>query len=251
MHIFFYLTMVSVILWRRSFWLKDIFKTGTDLGTHWLFTGKSSWKVVEHDVLGLPNRKFPGATEHLKKVVLFIPDGKLQTEIRVPKPFSGKWNWFEQMVNAIPGRNLPVPNFSNHLSKPWTDPQFARSKWVVYPSSQKICLESKVDSKRNSDFSGWFRWNIFWSKRFLKRWSCFSRQNIPIGNSCSQLESCLKAMFDTTQATSFRLSRPFFVEWNWFGQMVNAIPRRNLPVLNFASQIRSNYRNREPTGLPV
>ena len=70
-HIFFYLTMVSVILWRRSFWLKDIFKTRTDLGKHWLFTGKSGWKVVEHDVLGLPNRKFPGATEHLKRQSFF------------------------------------------------------------------------------------------------------------------------------------------------------------------------------------
>ena len=30
------------------------------------------------------------------------------------------WNWFEQTVNAIPGRNLPVLKFAYHLSRPWT-----------------------------------------------------------------------------------------------------------------------------------
>ena len=29
--------------------------------------------------------------------------------------------WFVQMVNAILGRNLPVLNFANHLTTPWTD----------------------------------------------------------------------------------------------------------------------------------
>ena len=37
----------------------------------------------------------------------------------------GEWNWFVQMVTAIPGRNLPVLNFAYHLPKPWTD-RFAR-----------------------------------------------------------------------------------------------------------------------------
>ena len=60
-----------------------------------------------------------------------FPDGIFQTEIRVPflqshlwyqyQPFFGKWNWFEQMVKAIPGRNLPVLNFANHLPTPWTE----------------------------------------------------------------------------------------------------------------------------------
>ena len=43
---------------------------------------------------------------------------------RPPRSFSGKWNWFIQFVqtvNAIPGRNLPVLNFTYHLPKPWTD----------------------------------------------------------------------------------------------------------------------------------
>ena len=66
-----------------------------------------------------------------EKVVLLIPDGIFQTEIRVPflqshlsvvfRSFFGKWSWFAQIVNAIPGRNLPVLNFAYHLPKPKTD----------------------------------------------------------------------------------------------------------------------------------
>ena len=37
---------------------------------------------MERDFLGLPNAKFPGATEHLSSPV--FPDGIFQTEIRVP-----------------------------------------------------------------------------------------------------------------------------------------------------------------------
>ena len=37
----------------------------------------------EHDFLGLPNGKFPRATEHLKGSP-FFEDGIFQTEIRVP-----------------------------------------------------------------------------------------------------------------------------------------------------------------------
>ena len=44
---------------------------------------------------------------------------------------------------------------------------------------------------------------------------------------------------------SFSLSRPFFGKWNWFVQMVNAIPGRNLPVLNL-DQLRFLV-NRRPT----
>ena len=47
---------------------------------------------------------------------------------------------------------------------------------------------------------------------------------------------------------SFRFLRPFFGKWNWFVQMVNVIPGRNLPVLNFAYPI---YPNRKPTSSSV
>ena len=71
------------------------------------------------------------------------PDGMFQTENCVPflqghvdtsfRPswsFSGKRNWFAQMVNAIPGRNLPVPNFAYHLPKLWTD-------WFVHVNGKQ------------------------------------------------------------------------------------------------------------------
>ena len=35
--------------------------------------------------------------------------------------FLGKWNWFVEMVTAIPGRHLPVLEFAYHLPKPKTD----------------------------------------------------------------------------------------------------------------------------------
>ena len=49
-----------------------------------------------------------------------------------------------------------------------------------------------------------------------------------------------KAIFDTC----FRLSRPFFGKWNWFVQMVNAIPRRKLRVLNFVYHLRKPLTDR-------
>ena len=50
----------------------------------------------------------------------------------------------------------------------------------------------------------------------------------------------LKAIVDT----SFRSSRSFFGECNWFVQMVYAIPGRHLPVLNFASPLPKPWTNR-------
>ena len=35
--------------------------------------------------------------------------------------FLGKWNWFEQMTNAISGQNLAVLHFAYHLPKPSID----------------------------------------------------------------------------------------------------------------------------------
>ena len=51
-----------------------------------------------------------------------------------------------------------------------------------------------------------------------------------------------KAIFDT----SFRLSQPFFGKWNWFVQMVNAIPGQHLPVLI----LRTICPNRVPPVCP-
>ena len=45
----------------------------------------------------------------------------------------GKWNWFVQKLNAIPGRNLPVLNFAYHLPEPGTY-RFAlvNGKWPMF-----------------------------------------------------------------------------------------------------------------------
>ena len=40
------------------------------------------------------------------------------TCFRLSLPFFGKWNWFVQMLNAIPGQKLRVLNFAYHLPKP-------------------------------------------------------------------------------------------------------------------------------------
>ena len=40
---------------------------------------------------------------------------------RPPRPFFGKWNYFVQTGNAIPGRDQPVLNFAYRLPKPWAD----------------------------------------------------------------------------------------------------------------------------------
>ena len=78
-------------------------------------------------------RKFPGATEHVKRQSCFsrrsIPNGNcvpflqnhLWYQFEAFWSFFGKWNWFVQMVHATPGRNLPILNFCIHLPKPWTD----------------------------------------------------------------------------------------------------------------------------------
>ena len=84
-----------------------------------------------------------------------FPDGIFQTEIRVPflqsifdtsfrpsRPSFGKWNWFAQMVKAIPGRNLLVLNSANHLTTPWTE-WFARVNGKQpCPRNTRLCLSS-------------------------------------------------------------------------------------------------------------
>ena len=95
-------------------------------------SGKSGQKVNGTRLFGSFQWKLSGSNGTSEKVVPFFPDGMFQTEIRVPflqshlwyqfqALFFGKWNWFVQMVNAIPVRNLPVLNFAYHLPKPWTD----------------------------------------------------------------------------------------------------------------------------------
>ena len=60
-------------------------------------------------------------TECSTRIIVFLFfKTNFDTSFRLLRPFYGKWNWFVQMVNAIPGGKFPIPNFAYHLSKPWT-----------------------------------------------------------------------------------------------------------------------------------
>ena len=92
------------------------------------------WKVNGTRIFGSSQRKTSGSNGTSEMVVLFFPmeyskrkfvfhsfKAIFDTSYRPSRPFLGKWNWFAQMVKAIPGRNLPVLNFANHLPTPWTE----------------------------------------------------------------------------------------------------------------------------------
>ena len=100
-------------------------------------SGNFCWKVNAARLFGSFQRTISGSNETSEKVVLcsrreYIRQkfvfhffkATFDTSFRPSQSFSYKWNWFVQMVNAIPGRNLTVLNFAYHLPKPWTD-QFA------------------------------------------------------------------------------------------------------------------------------
>ena len=85
------------------------------------YSGKSGSKVNGARLFGCSQRKISGSNGTSEKVVLFFrmeySNRKLvihffkvifNTSFRPSRSFSGKWNWFVQMVNAIPipGRNL-------------------------------------------------------------------------------------------------------------------------------------------------
>ena len=100
------------------------------------FFGKSGWNWSKWNTTFWV--RFPTENSREQRNIWkgspIFPDGIFQTEIRVPflqshlffdtsfRPsFFGKLNWFVPMLNAIPGRNLLVLNFANHLPKPWSD----------------------------------------------------------------------------------------------------------------------------------
>ena len=71
----------------------------------------SKWNIT---FFGCSSGKCPGATEHLKRQSCFsgrnIPSRNSRSifpshPVRPSRSFSGKWNWFAQMVNEIPGRS--------------------------------------------------------------------------------------------------------------------------------------------------
>ena len=97
-------------------------------------SGNFCWKVNAARLFGSFQRTISGSNETSEKVVLcsrreYIRQkfvfhffkATFDTSFRPSQSFSYKWNWFVQMVNTIPGRNLPVLNFAYHLPKPWSD----------------------------------------------------------------------------------------------------------------------------------
>ena len=83
-----------------------------------------------HDFLGSSIGKFPENFREQRNIwkgsPAFpgrnIPNGISCTICSKPSRSSfGNWNWFVQMINAIPGWNLPVLNFAYHLPRSWTD----------------------------------------------------------------------------------------------------------------------------------
>ena len=123
---------------------------------------------MEYDSLGRSIGKFPGATKHLKRWSCFFRTeySKLKFVFHIFKEVQshlwnrvqafavvfGKWNWFVQMVNAIPGRNLPGLNFAYHL---WT----VARKDKTLPRIQKHFPESKTRPRILGNLFGF--WEVF------------------------------------------------------------------------------------------
>ena len=88
-----------------------------------------------------------------RKFVFHFFKAIFDTSSRPSRPFSGKWNCVVQMVNAIPGRHLPVLNFANYLPKPWTN------RFAHVNGKQPQCLFINLSS--SSSFHSAIRYFVF------------------------------------------------------------------------------------------
>ena len=143
--------------------------------------------------------------QNISKGCRIFPDGMFQREIRVPVdssfrpswPFFSKWNWFVQMVNAIPGRNLPVLDCLpfTQTCKPWTD-RFAHVKGkqpiltqFIWPEKKKLlkkiskklpteCLygtSTHCDYRKPRCKLSFFHCGVIWFTAICKAlWKCLS-----------------------------------------------------------------------------
>ena len=146
---------------------------------------------------------------------------------------SSEWTQNSGLVNFLRKRRLPFAQISQfhlptiRLGKPETD----RFKWVwkmehkfpfgtFRPRKQDLTLVYHLQKVSGNPVGKW-KVGLFFRTEYSKQ----------------KFEShFFKAIFDT----SFRPSRLFSGKWNWFVQMVNVIPGRNLPVLKFAYTICLN-----------
>ena len=174
-------------------------KTTRLFTTYQNFTENPVGKYMEHDLLGRSIGNFPGATEHLKRQSCFsgrnVPSGNLCSIFSKSFliPGSGLRGRFLvngtdllQMVNAIPGRNLPALNFAYHLPRPWTDRfthvngkqpasplVFFRLHWPDWLASEHLARDTFQQFR--TDISTWIQENRV-SKNFASSLSfpCFS-----------------------------------------------------------------------------
>jgi len=110
------------------------------VSTSWLFTiynkfpenpvGKSNgarpfesfqWKISERNGTSEKVVLFSRSECSKRKFVFDFFKPIFDTSFRLSQSLFGKWDWFLQMVDASPERNLPVLNFVYHLPKPWSD----------------------------------------------------------------------------------------------------------------------------------
>ena len=90
--------------WSCSFW-------DCSLHLQWV-SGKFGWNVKGTKLFGSFQQKISGSNGTSEKVVLMFVrfffhfiKAIFDTSFRPSRSFFGKWKWFVQMVNAIPGRN--------------------------------------------------------------------------------------------------------------------------------------------------
>ena len=138
------------------------------------------WKVNGTRIFG-SSRKISGSNGTSERVVLFFPmeyskrkfvfhsfKAIFDTSYRPSRQFFGKRNGFVQMVKAIPGRNLPVLNFANHLPTPWTE-WFAHVNGKQSQSKVHRVLGEKAQEMRFHEFwvitldvSNYWIWSCMW-----------------------------------------------------------------------------------------
>ena len=137
------------------------------------YSRKSGSKVNGARLFGSSQRKIFGSNGTCEKVVLFFRmeyfNRKLvihffkvifNTSFRPSRPFSGKWNWFVQMVNAIPipGRNLQswtlrtiYPNRKPKVLLFLIVLEFPRLIFIRHCAKEKLTRAKALGKKVHSD----------------------------------------------------------------------------------------------------
>ena len=128
---------------------------------------------MEHDFLGLPNGKFPGATEHLRKGRPVFPDGI--TEIRVPFLQSHLSYQLQAFVAAFRYMELICTNGRRDSGTKFTSPELCDEPFSTQTVNRPVCPPK---CKTSSDVSAVVaaprelnmqNFNLAWIKRPVAR----------------------------------------------------------------------------------